>query len=603
MTTQSPINLLHLQSSPWNKANILLVEKAISEFSHELLITPEFQHSYNFWGYYILKSDAPQIEYRFYARKMGLDHWVIKPNSVERFYDHSPTPVKLQQFVLDFKQQLGINETMLPIYLEEIGSTVSSIAFKLTYEKFGAAALVHASFQNIEHAMLMGHPCFVANSGRLGFSHSDFNQYAPEASTPFQLVWIAVHKSKASFQGVRSLPYEDFITIELGSETVNQFKDHLIGIYLNPADYIFMPVHPWQWNNKIVSVFSDDIAAQYIVYLGKGEDDYLAQQSIRTLYNNSHPEKHYTKTALSILNMGFMRGMSAYYMQSTPAITDWITDTLDKDAYLTQVGFNMLDEVATIGFKNTNYEPLGRGIAHNKMLATLWRESPLRHLQWKQRVMTMAALLHKDGDGKAFLKELIAASSLNANDWVRNYLNRYLKPILHCFYKYQLVFMPHGENVLLVLENNVPVKLLMKDITEEVLVFNDAIQQDPEAFRLYKKTNDEMQLLSIFTDVFDCFFRFLTEILETQCELSEAMFWKLVADCIIDYQNNFPEFADRFKRYDLFQATFKRCCLNRLQLSNTQQMLDLNNPIESLKLEGSLKNPIAKFKPATVTLV
>ena len=31
------------------------------------------------------------------------------------------------------------------------------------------------------------------------------------------------------------------------------------------------------------------------------------------------------------------------------------------------------------------------------------------------------------------------------------YLDAYLAPLLHCFYAHDLAFMPHGENVILVL--------------------------------------------------------------------------------------------------------------------------------------------------------
>jgi siderophore synthetase component len=63
--------------------------------------------------------------------------------------------------------------------------------------------------------------------------------------------------------------------------------------------------------------FSSEIALQNIVLLGEAEDLYRAQQSIRTFFNTSNPDKFYVKTAMSVLNMGFMRGLSPYYMKAT----------------------------------------------------------------------------------------------------------------------------------------------------------------------------------------------------------------------------------------------------------------------------------------------
>ena len=69
--------------------------------------------------------------------------------------------------------------------------------------------------------------------------------------------------------------------------------------------------------------------------------------------------------------------------------------------------------------------------------------------------------------------------------------------------------MPHGENVIMVMENNSPLRMLMKDITEEIIVFKPYINEHEEVNRLYKDAPDAMKLLSIFTDVFDGFLRFL----------------------------------------------------------------------------------------------
>ena len=54
-----------------------------------------------------------------------------------------------------------------------------------------------------------------------------------------------------------------------------------------------------------------------------------------------------------------------------------------------------------------------------------------------------------------------------------------------------------------------------------------------------------------------------------------------------------PELADRFRRYDLFAPEFALSCLNRLQLRDNQQMVDLADPSGALQLVGTLANPIA----------
>ncbi|MBX6167151.1 MAG: IucA/IucC family siderophore biosynthesis protein, partial [Thermobispora bispora] len=97
------------------------------------------------------------------------------------------------------------------------------------------------------------------------------------------------------------------------------------------------------------------------------------------------------------------------------------------------------------------------------------------------------------------------------------------------------------------------------------------------------------------TDVFDCFFRFLSAILATEGVMDEETFWRTVAECAADYQRSVPHLAERFKRYDLFAERFALSCLNRLQLRNNRQMVDLADPAAALQLVGELENPLARF--------
>ncbi|MFI3157030.1 MAG: IucA/IucC family C-terminal-domain containing protein [Methylococcaceae bacterium] len=352
--------------------------------------------------------------------------------------------------------------------------------------------------------------------------------------------------------------------------------------------------------NKLALIFAPDIAARHLVCLGESEDAYLAQQSIRTFFNTSHPHKRYVKTALSILNMGFMRGLSPYYMSTTPAINDCINGLIEHDPYLADKGFSILREVAAIGYRNPYFEmATAKDSPYKKMLAALWRESPVPQLKLGQRLMTMAALLHTDAQGTALLPELIKSSGITTTAWLQHYLNGYLSPLLHCFYAYDLVFMPHGENLILVLENNIPVRAIMKDIAEEAAIMNTDIVLSEKVQRLSVSVPEELKILSIFTDCFDLIFRYMSHILLEHADFPEQRFWRLVADCILDYQHTHPELADKFERHDLFAPEFIRSCLNRLQLGNNRQMLDLADPSKNLKFVGTLKNPIAAFKVQT----
>ncbi|MFJ6782417.1 IucA/IucC family protein [Streptomyces yangpuensis] len=582
----------HLSPELWARANRALVRKAIAEFAHERLLTPVSLGG----DRYSVVSDDGAVEYHFDAARQVLDHWSVDEATITRLRDGASLPLDALDFHIEFQQTLGLSAEVMPVYLEEISSTLAGSAFKYTKPQIPADVLAKSSFQDIETGMTEGHPCFVANNGRLGFGVHEYHAYAPEAANPVHLIWAAAHKDVATFTAGAGLEHDSFMRAELGDAAVDLFAAKLRTLDLDPADYLLFPVHPWQWWNKTTITFAAEIASRRLVLLGEGEDAYLPQQSIRTFFNTTTPTKYYVKTAISVLNMGFMRGLSAAYMEATPAINDWLHQLIESDEVLKSVDFSIIRERAAIGYRHLQYErATDRYSPYRKMLAALWRESPVNSLGDGERLATMASLLHVDAEGRSFVGALIEESGLTPAEWLKPYLRAYLLPLVHCFYQYDLAYMPHGENTILVIKDGVVQRAIFKDIAEEIVIMDADAVLPPAVERIRADVPEDMKLLSIFTDVFDCFFRFLSSILVSEGICTEETFWKAVADCAHDYQESMPALAEKFERYDFFAEEFQLSCLNRLQLRNNKQMVDLSDPSAALQLIGSLKNPVAAF--------
>ncbi|MVT07956.1 IucA/IucC family protein [Chitinophaga tropicalis] len=579
------------QPEVFQKVIRLFISKIIAELSHEAILQPEEQS-----GVYVLRAESAGTLYRFSARVYSLNHWYVNPDSIEKIVDGDTAPLEAISFITDLNYQIGIAPAALPDYMEEVAGTLYGSAYLHGQGGPGAAYLAYAGYQEVEQAMT-GHPRFITNNGRVGFDVTDYHKYAPEAAQPLPLIWLAGHKSRAEFTGIENLEYEQLIHQELSVDDIARFNAVLKGRGLSTDDYYFIPVHPWQWYNKLTNLFAPDIATNMLVCLGHSADTYQPQQSIRTFFNRSNGEKSYVKTALGILNMGYVRILSPYFMRTTPAINEWVYSVVEADGYLQENGFCVLREIAATGYTNQHFEDaLQEDSPYKKMLASLWRESPVSKLQPGQKLMTMAALLHIDPQGNALLPELISTSGLTAPEWVKAYLDRYMKPLLHCFYRYDMVFMPHGENIVLVLENNVPVRAIMKDIGEEVTLMDMDVVLPEKARRIQVSIPESFRTRPIFTQLFDGIFRFIAAILAEQGGLPEQEFWQLVAACILEYQQQFPEMAGKFDQYDLFTPVIAPDALNRMQILNSRKLRDRANPFDVPGI-GEVKNPVAVYKP------
>ncbi|MEU6858668.1 IucA/IucC family siderophore biosynthesis protein [Glycomyces sp. NPDC046736] len=581
----------HLTPGLWERAARNLLAKAIGEFAHERLLVPVKQGDS-----YTLRAKGER--YRFAARRYRLDHWLVDPASIERTgEDGEALAIDAAAFFLAFRGELGLSETVLPVYLEEVAATVNRGAYQLGEPQPTAAELVDAGFQAIEAAMTAGHPCFVAGSGRLGFTAEDHRAYAPEAGAGVRLMWLAAKREHAMFASSPELDFDWLLDSQLDPDSREYFKSILTDRGLTYEDVYLIPVHPWQWRNKIAVTFAPEIAAGRLVPLGEGHHEFQAQQSIRTFYNRSNPAADYVKTALSVLNMGFMRGLSTEYMEVTPAISDWVADLVHGDPTLKRHGVTVLRERAAVGYRHPSYTTgAPKGSPYRKMLAALWRESPDPKLGPGEKAATMASLLHVDAEGRAFASALIRRSKLDPEVWLRRYLDAYLVPLAHCLYRYGLAFMPHGENVILVLKDGAVERVFLKDIGEECGLLDTSLEVPEAVRRIQGAVPDEVRALAIQVDVVDCFLRFLAGILDAEGTLAEDAFWRVTAEALKDYQAAHPELAGEFARFPLFEDTFALSCLNRLQLKNNQQMVDIENQEESLIYSGHLDNPLALWR-------
>ena len=613
----------HLLSNALDQANRQLIAKAIREFSHERLLAVEpippqseqpTHQSRSRW--YQAKFGSTTIE--FQATSHALDHLSIPPDSL-RFVDATgktaPLPM-LPDLVTEASDVLQITPKFLHTYLEELQATLAARARVLERDLPTARQLSGRDLpetltprlqadhlQFVEASMMDGHPGFVANSGRGGMSESDLRRWAPELAAAGAIVWLAAHRSCcicASSADVfpDAASQSAFWEQQLGPTLWKQFTDAILTINGDPAEYVPIPVHEWQWEHRITTTFASDLAERKLLWIGESTDLYRPQQSLRTFFNHSRPTEPYVKTAIAVRNMGFLRGLSSNYMDSTPAINDWLQQTLGTSSEFAQNKVVFLREIATVGYTADVYH---RSVArtssssndHTKMLAGLWRESPIGFLESDELAVTLASVLHVDANANTLVREWIEQSGVQPQEWLRNLLDVYLWPVVHALASNNIVFMPHGENVILRLRNGLPVGSFFKDLGEEVAVV-DKDQPIPTGLERIQADNGDMdnaqRALSIHTDVLDGVLRHLAALMADHGLLTDTDFWAVVRECIEDYESSHPGTLDRLP---LFSQTFRLSCLNRLQLRNPLTMVNLGDQNSSLIYSGDLRNPLA----------
>lgn len=579
-----PSRCEHLTSAPAQRAERHLVAKALREMIHERALTPRATEAP---GTYSVVAAGETIF--FEARLHPLEHYSINPDSIRYA---SGEPVALIPLFARLAPQLDIPPTFVHTYLEELSSTLAGraraealIRPTVTQLCDAAESLTPAEYlQYVESSMVEGHPGFIANAGRAGMSESEATAYVPEMCRSTALVWVAVRREAACVASLSSVRVDEIMHAYLGE------------CGLDPNKYVALPLHPWQWENKVTTVFADAILSGDLVYLGEGMDLMHPQQSLRTFFNMTRPELPYIKTAVAVRNMGFTRGLSPKYMLDTPAINEWLGSLLDDDPDLTRHNVRLLKEIASIGVTADVYhKSAAAGVAddgpHQKMLAALWRDSPIPLLGEGNVAVTLAAVLHTDPAGHSLAAEWIARSGLSPSDWLTRLLDVYLRPAIRALAEYDVAFMLHSENVILELDNFVPVGSFFKDIGEEIAVVNPA-RDVPESIARIKAvtTTDELRAQPILTDIFDGVLRHLCALLSDARTVTNKEFWACVRDCVQRYWADYPNSG---RNLPLLSPDFMHSCLNRLQWRNPETMVDLGDQNSSLLYAGRIDNPVA----------
>ncbi|MBE2314574.1 IucA/IucC family siderophore biosynthesis protein [Solirubrobacter sp. CPCC 204708] len=539
----------------WERANRELIAKLLTELEFEELLQPEVRGDE--WtltlGDYAL---------HYAARRRSMGHARVDPASLRATHEGVEIPLPDADMVIAIGAPLlGVDPSTTAGLIGEIASTLVSDAHQL---ERGAPAADLIDLDPLElEGELRGHPWIVASKGRVGFGAGDLRRYAPEARRAVPIYWLAVEDADWRGQPLSEL----------------------------------VPVHPWQWDHRIQQLYAGDIARGRIRFLGERDGRWLPQQSIRTLADADAPGRHHLKLSLSILNTSVWRGLPRDRTLAAPALSAWLQERVLSDAFLRETGVILLGEVASVSVAHPAFEAVADvPYQHTELLGAIWRESVDTYLHEGERAISLAALLHTDPHGVAFVEPLIARSGLTVEEWVARLHEVTLPPLLHMLYCYGAAFSPHAQNCMLVLRDDAPARLVVKDFVDDMMVSSDPLPEladMPADVRAALGDGVEAAILVqwIQGGLLVCVHRYLAEILEDRLGFAESAFWALGERAVARYQARFPELEDRFALFDMEAPAFVKLCLNRVRMLERGYTDAASRPVAAAV--GWIENPLA----------
>ncbi len=598
--TTDPADPATTDAETWRRAGRRLLAHMVGEMAYEEMVVPEAASD-------TVPGSSPSwtlavdggVSYGFTARRGGFGSWHVDPDSLVRRTREGEEPAwDPSLFVTDAQATVGLPGDSLAEVVRDLLATHAADA-RLISSALGAADLADLPYEDLEGHQT-GHPCIFVNKGRLGFSAADAARYTPEARGAFHLVWIAVHPDLGGFQSMADTERHGLLARELDEDQRSGFAAAVRARGGDPDAFLWMPVHPFQWDEVVAPLFASEIALGRVVRLGLSRDRYRPFQSIRTLMNLDRPDRLNVKVPLMIRNTLVWRGLSGTQTGCAPHTSTWLRSLAERDPYFTETGVIMLAERASVTVPHPVFDRMPQApYRFHELLGTIWREPIHGHLAPGERARTMACLLLEGSDGRALVTELVERSGLEPQVWLERFLGALFPPVLHYLHRYGASFTPHGENVVLVFDSaETPVRVALKDFGSDVelLPFDlPEYAEIPDHVRsVLHRWKPEELAHSVLSAICAGHLRFLADIVERQLGVPGEQLWRLAREQVLAYQERFPELADRFAMFDLLAPRVGRVALNREQLMGGGFHERAERDAEFDVMHGLVDNPLAQ---------
>ncbi|ARU25548.1 IucA/IucC family siderophore biosynthesis protein (plasmid) [Ralstonia solanacearum] len=463
--------------------------------------------------------------------------------------------------VAELGAQLGADPLRLAQFSAELLAT--HIKDAQTRAAQAGHLLREAGYDAIEAGLTGAHPYHPGYKSRMGFTLDDNRRYAPECASGVTPLLLAARRDRCRWSASRDVGQGEPRHLLSASEQA-AFDARLAQLGLDPADYLPLPVHPWQWEALVETAYHTAFARRELVPIGMLSERYAPQQSIRTLANTGRRDAPSLKLAMSLVNTSTSRVLAPHTVRNAALMSDWLADLAERTDWPAPLARPVfLKEIAGVG-----YVPQTPVAGQYGALACIWRESVHRHLRAGEAALPVTAITHVDADGRPLVADWVARHGVQA--WVRRLVERVWLPVLHMLWRNGTALESHAQNMVLLHVDGLPERVALKDFHDGVRYSRRWLRVAPPALEgppaeharvnpnSFIETDDADELRDFTGDAL--FFVNLAEIawfFACHFGLDEAAFWEIAAGAIRDYQANCPDLADSFARFDCFAPTMQ----------------------------------------------
>lgn len=306
------------------------------------------------------------------------------------------------------------------------------------------------TYARSEQALWFGHPTHPAPKARL-WSTQQQNNFSPEFAIP-----NALYKFEVPKNGLLLRVNGQLTDTEILQEIADQPE--------NP-DKVIICLHPVQ-----AQLFLQDERVQsyikkgIITDLGCVGEKFVPTASIRTWFSSKH--NFFIKGSLHVRITNCVRKNAWYELESTLLIDKIFKKLLSSQAE-TFTSFQPVAEPAVLSWAPIDVSPEDQ-LWFQEQTGTIFRENFCK-TEGDNNCLLAGTVFGRSHDLIPNIIDFLR-THLNRDlqdqdllNWFKQYQSLLLNPVLSLFYQYGIVMEPHLQNSVLVHQNSIPMKVLLRD--------------------------------------------------------------------------------------------------------------------------------------------
>lgn len=311
------------------------------------------------------------------------------------------------------------------------------------------------NFAAAEQALLTGHAFHPAPKSHQPLTPQQARRYLPEFAAAFPLRWFAVDRNYITGDSFG-------LTLQ---QRLHRFAaenaPHLLAHFLD--DIWLVPMHPWQADHLLQQPWCQQMVAQQLLCdLGEAGGRWLATSSSRSLYCAT--SRDMVKFSLNVQLTNSLRTLSLKEVRRGMRLARLARTPRWRQMQSRFPAMQIMQEDGWVGLCDRHGVPQAESLL--VLRVNLLFDTP------DSQVNVLATLTQAAADGgdsllAAAVNRLAARLNLSlpqaADCWLDAYCQQVLVPLFSCEADYGLVLLAHQQNILLVMQQDLPSGMLFRD--------------------------------------------------------------------------------------------------------------------------------------------